>query len=805
MDLVSFADANFEPSHVERDLRILREHAIRKEPDMGKILKNVAPFWKMVIVILIFLVLQAYCDLSLPTFTSNIIDVGVTGKGIEYVMPEKITFEEYKYLEIFMTEDEQKIWESNYKETDSGYQLKDLKKSTLESMDEKFATVLLMNGQMAKVDHDGYAQIVAMITGKDAKDFENISLEEMVSVSQIQLEVTKTEVERNGKTVLIDTVDLRPALVAMRGNGTMPAQFFINMRETVEEKMSALGENMLLTSAKLQTAEVEKNAGINIKSKQKSYLWKAGFIMLGLALLMALSTVVVGYFASKIGAGVGRNLRERVFKKVVGFSNTEINQFSTASLITRSTNDVQQVQLVTTLLLRMIAYAPILGIGGIIKVYTTGASMGWVIACAVLVILGLVGFLMGVAMPKFKAMQKLIDRVNLILREILTGLSVIRAFGREQKEVERFDVANVELTKTMLFTNRVMAFMMPGMMMVMYGLSVAIVWVGSHKIDEGVLQAGTMIAFLTYAILIVMSFLMLSVMAIFVPRASVAAGRIDEVEKTEFSIENPENPELLENVQGKIEFKNVSFCYPGAEEDALEDISFVAEPGKTTAIIGSTGCGKSTLVQMIPRLYDVTDGEILFDGVDIRNMDMKQLRKNIGFVPQKGVLFSGTIASNLRYGNAAATQEEIEEAAEIAQATEFIEKKELKYEDKIAQGGNNVSGGQKQRIAIARAIAKKANVYIFDDSFSALDLKTDGLVRKALKEKVKDATVIIVAQRISTILHADQILVMDDGKIVGKGTHEELLKNCDVYLQIATSQLSGKELGVSGKEENANE
>ena len=483
---------------------------------------------------------------------------------------------------------------------------------------------------------------------------------------------------------------------------------------------------------------------------------------------------------------------------MVRFSNAEMDHFSTASLITRSTNDIQQIQMVSAVMIRMVAYAPILGIGGVLKIIQTGAGMGWIIILAILVILGYVMVLMSVTMPRFKLMQKLVDKINLVSREILTGLSVIRAFGRETEEEK-------DLTKTMLFTNRVMTFMMPGMMLIMNLLTVGIVWVGAHKIDAGSMQVGSMTAFITYAMMIVMAFLMLTAMSIMLPRAAVAAERIDEVIRTESSIEDAKNPEELREHKGVIRFSNVSFRYPGAEADVLEDIDFTAEPGKTTAIIGSTGCGKSTLVNLLPRLYDVTGGSVTLDGQDIRNIRMEDLREEIGFVPQKGVLFSGTIASNLRFGKRDATDEQIKEAAAIAQAADFIEEKQEKYDSVIAQGGSNVSGGQKQRLAIARAIAKQPKIYVFDDSFSALDLKTDAALRKALASKVKDSTVIIVAQRISTILHAEQILVLDDGKIVGKGTHEELLKNCETYQQIARSQLSAKELGIEESEVSVNE
>ena len=488
-------------------------------------------------------------------------------------------------------------------------------------------------------------------------------------------------------------------------------------------------------------------------------------------------------------------MRGNVYKNVINFSNAEMDKYSTASLITRTTNDIQQVQLVTVLMLRMVLYAPILGIGGIFKVMETGAGMEWVIALAVVLIIGVVLLLMVIAMPKFKLMQKLVDNVNLVSREILTGLSVIRAFGREKKEEERFDQANRSLTKTMIFTNRVMTFMMPTMTFIMYGLNVLIIWVASHKIDEGSMQVGAMTAFITYAMQIVMSFLMLTMMSIMLPRAAVSANRIEEVLKEVPSIKDPENPERLEEHNGVVTFNHVSFRYPNAKANVLTDIDFVAKPGQTTAIVGSTGCGKSTLINLIPRLYDVTEGSVMVDGHNVKNISMEELRDEIGYVPQKGVLFSGTIASNLRYGREEATDEEIAEAAQIAQATEFIEGKRDRYNSPIAQGGSNVSGGQKQRLSIARAIAKNPKIYIFDDSFSALDLKTDAALRKELAGKVKDSTVIIVAQRISTILHADQILVMDEGRIVGKGTHEELMSSCEVYQQIARSQMSAKELG----------
>ena len=498
---------------------------------------------------------------------------------------------------------------------------------------------------------------------------------------------------------------------------------------------------------------------------------------------------------------MGRSLRGRLYEKVMHFSNAEMEHFSTASLITRSTNDVQQIQMVTAIFLRMLAYAPILGIGGIIKVIQTRSGMGWLIVAAVIVIFAFVMILMSVALPKFRQMQEKVDGVNLVSREILTGLPVIRAFRREDKEEERFDGVNRELTKTMLFTNRVMTLMMPGMMLIMYALTVAIVWVAAKKIDLGVMQVGSMTAFITYAMLIVMAFLMLTMMSVMLPRAGVAADRIDEVLHTDFTIREATEPKHIETSEGVLKFDHVDFTYPGSREPAIHDIDFTAYPGQTTAIIGSTGCGKSTIVNLIPRLYDVTKGSITLDGIDIRELSMKDLRQQIGFVPQKGVLFSGTIASNLRFGNAEATDAQVVQAAQIAQAEEFIEEKPEKYESPISQGGTNVSGGQKQRLAIARAIAKHPRIFVFDDSFSALDLKTDAKLRKALSDTVQESTVIIVAQRISTILHADQILVLDEGEIVGKGTHEELMKHCTVYQEIAKSQMSAKELGLTDGEE----
>jgi ATP-binding cassette subfamily B multidrug efflux pump len=729
--------------------------------NMSKIFKNMVPYWKTVLIVLVLLVIQAWCDLSLPAYTSDIIDVGIINNGVEHILPEAITTEQFQMAEFFMTEDEKELWENSYEEKDGRYECVVTDEKELDELDETLLLPILLNYQLSSMDESTLKESAAEQMGVDASALENVTVAQM-----------------------------------LQGMGE---EQIMAMRKSADAMLDTMGSSTVKSMGSAYAVARDKEAGVSVDDIQQSYLLFAGLKMIGMALIMGIATILVGFFASRVAAGIGRDLRGNIFKKVVGFSNAEMDHFSTASLITRSTNDIQQIQMVSVLLLRMVAYAPILGIGGVIKVIQTGAGMGWVIILAVLVILGYVMLLVSVSMPKFKLMQKMVDRVNLVSREILTGLSVIRAFGREQKEEERFDEANRDLTKTNLFTNRVMTFMMPGMMMIMNVLTIVIVWVGAHKIDAGTMQVGSMTAFITYAMMIVMSFLMLTMMSIMLPRAAVAAERIDEVLRTESSVKELDQPETLKAHNGVVTFSDVSFRYPGAEADVLEHIDFVAEPGKTTAIIGSTGCGKSTLVNLIPRLYDVTGGTITLDGQDIRTISMEDLREEIGFVPQKGVLFSGTIASNLRFGKRDATDEQVKEAAEIAQAAEFIENKDDKYESAIAQGGSNVSGGQKQRLAIARAIAKQPKIYVFDDSFSALDLKTDAALRKALAEKVKDSTVIIVAQRISTILHAEQIIVLEDGKIVGKGTHEELLHNCDTYRQIAKSQLSAKELGLESE------
>lgn len=763
------------------------------------------PYWRSIFLVILLLLVQAWCDLSLPAYTSDIIDVGIQNSGVEHVIPEAIQAEEFETAKLLMTEDEVKAWEDSFEQKGDVYHRVVNEKEDLDFLDEQMVLPLIMNYQMSSIDEDTFKKSIAEQMGTDASMLQDKSIEEIGASMGMELNTFQKEIkDDDGNTETVTCVDMRQIFKSMEAAGMLQKDQLLSMRDEMEKTIDTMGSSMVKSMGIAYAVSCDKAAGLDVAKIQTTYLWTEGLKMVGMALIMGVVTVLVGLLGARIGAGIGMNLRGSIFKKVVGFSNAEMDQFSTASLITRSTNDIQQIQMVTAMLIRMVAYAPILGIGGIFKVMQTGAGMGWIIVLALLVILGYVGVLMAVTMPKFKLMQKLVDGINLVAREILTGLSVIRAFGREKKEEERFDIANKDLTKTMLFTNRVMTFMMPGMMMIMNVLTIGIVWFGAHKIDAGTMQVGAMTAFITYAMMIVMSFLMLTMMSIMLPRAAVAADRIDEVLRTKAYIIDKENPEKLTEHKGVIRFEHVNFRYPGAEADVLEDIDFTAEPGKTTAIIGSTGCGKSTLVNLIPRLYDVTEGKITFDGKDIRDVSMSDLRDEIGYVPQKGVLFSGTIASNLRFGKDDATEEEIKEAAKIAQATDFIEEKNDKYDSAIAQGGSNVSGGQKQRLAIARAIAKEPRIFIFDDSFSALDLKTDSALRKALASKVKDRTVIIVAQRISTILHAEQILVLNDGKIVGKGTHEELLRNCDTYLEIAKSQLSAKELGLeeSGVSDN---
>ena len=776
---------------------------------MGKIFKNMVPYWYAIIAIVMLLVVQAFGDLSLPQYTSDIIDVGIQNNGIEHILPEKITAEEFELASMYMTDKESTAWENSYTEDGDIYTRNVTDEDQLDTLDEQLLTPIVLTYKMANMSESDFKDMIANSmkqneqTAAMADQVYDMSIDDIASMMKITLHTFEAE---NDNGDMVTYVDMRPLVEQMIASGQMTKETMQQTRDTLEDMMESIGSTTVDSMGVAYAVACDKAAGVDVDHIQMSYLWKEATKMFALTFVMLAAAILAGYLASKVAANIGRKLRSNIFSKVVSFSNAEMDQFSTASLITRSTNDIQQIQMVTVLMLRMILYAPILGIGGIIKVYQTGAGMGWIIGFAVAIIMAFVLLLVSIAMPKFKAMQTLVDALNLVSREILTGLSVIRAFGREKAEEQRFDEANQNLTKTQLFTSRVMTFMMPGMMMIMYGVVLLIVWVSAHRIDAGNLQVGAMTAFITYAMQIVMAFLMLTMLSIMLPRAGVAADRIDEVLRKDSMIKEAKVPKKLAAHKGVLTFSHVDFKYPGAEENVLEDIDFIAEPGKTTAIIGSTGCGKSTLVNLIPRFYDVTQGQITLDGENIREISLEELREEIGFVPQKGILFSGTVASNLRFGKEDATDEEIEEAARIAQATEFIEEKNEKYESAISQGGSNVSGGQKQRLAIARAIIKKPKVFVFDDSFSALDMKTDVVLRKALEEKVKDSTVIIVAQRISTILHADQILVIDEGRIVGKGTHEELLHGCEVYQQIATSQLSEKELGLEiGKEERSHE
>ena len=766
---------------------------------MKRIFKNLIPYWKTIILIVLLLMVQAYCDLSLPQYTSDIIDVGIQNGGVEHITPEKITSKEFREAQIFMNDDEKDLWQSAYTKDGDLYHLNVTDEKKLDDLDDKLLTSIVLTYQLGHMSEADFKDTVKETMEKNpqtapmAEQIDDMSISDIEKLMHTDIDSFKAEDEEGNMAVY---VDMRPLMEDMIASGQMDNSMVKESRKSMEDMISSTGAETLHSMGAAYAVSCNEAAGLDVDDMQMSYLWSEGLKMFMMALLMLAAAIFVSFLAARVGAGVGRDVRGKVFHNVVGFSNAEMDQFSTASLITRSTNDVQQIQMVTAMMLRIVLYAPIIGLGGVYKVAQTGANMEWIIALAVLVIIGFVGILVSITMPKFKVMQKLVDALNLVSREILTGLSVIRAFGREQTEDQRFDVANQNLKKTQLFTNRVMTFMMPGMMMIMNCLVILIMWVSAHRIDTGDLQVGAMTAFITYSMQIVMAFLMLTMMSIMLPRAGVAADRIDEVIRTHSSIEDAAEPKQIIEPKGVLEFDNVCFKYPNAKEDVLHNISFRAEPGKVTAIIGSTGAGKSTLVNLIPRFFDVTSGQITLDGEDIRGVAMKDLRQTIGFVPQKGVLFSGTIASNLRFGNKDATDEQVRTAAEIAQADDFIEEKDEKYDSYISQGGSNVSGGQKQRLAIARAIAKDPKVFVFDDSFSALDMKTDAKLRKALESKVSGATEIIVAQRISTILHADQILVLDDGEIVGKGTHEELLTECDVYRQIAKSQLSAKELGI---------
>lgn len=718
---------------------------------MIKMLKHLGNSAAWIPLIVALLIVQAFCDLALPQYTSDIVDVGIQQGGVDTAALDKIRGESFEKLLMFDKSDRLLKWYYYGDDTD-----------------------VARRGESTETVEPCITYPAAVVYALENADSSMLP-------AGVQLPEGMTIVD---------------ALLAM------PEELRKPMIDEVNKQFEGYSDIMLSQMA-IGFARSELEAqGTDMDALRMNYIFKTGAKMMGMALLSMAVSIAVGFIAAQLGALFGMNVREKIFKKVISFSNSEMDKFSTASLITRSTNDIQQVQMVIVMMLRMILYAPILGIGGVIKVVRTGTGMGWIIFIAVAAILILVSVLMSVAMPKFKMMQKLIDRLNLVTREILTGLPVIRAFSREEYEEQRFDTANKNLMQTQLFTNRVMTFMMPFMTLIMNGISILIVWFGAKGIDGGEMQVGDMMAFLTYTMQIVMSFLMLTMMSIMLPRASVSANRISEVLETETSISDKENASESGITEGRVKFDDVSFSYGDSEEKVLHHISFTATPGETTAIIGSTGSGKSTMINLIPRFFDVTEGTITVDGTDVRDFSQHYLRENIGLVPQKGVLFSGTIASNLRFGGDTASDEQLREAAAIAQSTDFIEAKPEKYESPIAQGGTNVSGGQKQRLSIARAIVKKPKIYIFDDSFSALDYKTDAALRKALNEQVSGSTVIIVAQRISTILHADKIIVLDEGRIAGMGTHEELLESCEIYKQIASSQLSENELKRGKSSEN---
>lgn len=723
---------------------------------MLKVLKNLKESWISVIAIILLLIVQATGDLTLPDYTSKIVNVGIQNGGIEDVAPNVIRKSTMDSLLIF-TEDDDKIL-SDYKEISK----ENLSEDEYNKLVKKYPA--LENETLYKLNK---------ISNSEKEELKSIMTKPLMITEYLNNEEMATQ----NKTQLIS-------------NPTMLS--------SINEKIDSMQDSILEQAAIQEVKEEYKAIGINMDNLQNRYILMAGLKMLGISFIIMASAILIMCLSARVGAKLAKTLREKVFKKVLSFSNKEFSEYSTASLITRSTNDIQQIQGLIGMLFRVVVYAPIIGIGGFLRVLNqSDNSMAWIIGVAILAILFIVATLFIIAMPKFKKLQELIDKLNLVAREILTGLPVIRAFNTEKREESRFDDANKTLTKTNLFVNRAMSFMMPCLMLVMNCISLLIVWVGAHGVDNGTMQVGNMMAFIQYTMQIVMSFLMISMVSIILPRASVSANRINEVLETDEFIKESNKPKQLNpDKKGLVEFKNVGFKYPDSDEEVLSDITFTARPGETTAIIGSTGSGKSTIVNLIPRFYDITSGNLLIDGVDIKDISNKDLRKIIGFVPQKGLLFSGTIESNIKYGNPDMPDKQMEEAAQIAQATEFIESKSLRYQEPIAQGGSNVSGGQKQRLSIARAIAIDPEILVFDDSFSALDFKTDSILRAELSKKTKDKTVIIVAQRINTILNADQIIVLEDGKIVGKGTHEELIKNNETYRQIALSQLSEEELNI---------
>jgi len=755
---------------------------------MLKVLKNLKKTLGSVIAIVILLCIQATTDLALPDYTSKIVNIGIQAGGIENAVPKLISKADMKKTLLFTENDEEIL--SNYTllgEEKNKEQEKILNKYLGKDYNVEPNTIYVLNDVNEETENNLEKDLAGALMGATA-----ISNEE--TANQIKQKIIEN-VQEPQKTYMQNK-----SLVELISN--MPEEQKNQVLQEFTKKIDEMNDSIKEQGAVSAVKQLYKDLGVNTDKLQNDYILLAGLQMLGVASITMISAVSIMLLSARVAAMLGKTLREKVFKKVSQFSNAELNEFSTASLITRSTNDVQQIQQLITLLFRVVVYAPIIGIGGFVKVLTeTDNSMAWIIGIAIFAILVIVATLFAVAMPKFKKLQELTDKLNEVTREILTGIPVIRAFHKEKKEEKRFDDANKDLMKTNVFVNRAMSLMMPLLMFVMNAIMILIVWVGGHKIDEGIMQVGDMMAFIQYTMQIVMSFLMISMVSIMLPRASVSAKRINQVLETEPLIKDKKETKKLDpSKKGLVEFKNVSFRYPDADTEILEDIDFIAEPGKTTAIIGSTGSGKSTVVNLIPRFYDTTEGEIYVDGVNVKDVSQKELRDVIGFVPQKGTLFSGTIESNIKYSDENMSDEQMISAAEIAQATEFIENKEEKYKSPISQGGGNVSGGQKQRISIARAIAKNPEIFVFDDSFSALDFKTDSKLREALAEKTENKTVIIVAQRISTILNADKIIVLEEGKMVGEGTHEELMKNNETYRQIALSQLSEEELGQKGGE-----
>mgnify|MGYP000903473200 CR=1 FL=1 len=747
---------------------------------MFRIIKEIKPFIITILIIIVLLFVQAMTELALPDYMSNIVNVGIQQNGIENAVPEVIRAEKLDRIKELLNEDERILVENSYRLVRK------------EDIDEKEFKKYLKKYPILETES---LYVLDISSEKNIEELNSILAKAIIVVWGIE-----QGAEQNAFPFIsnVHKGNLPEGIDPFKMLKTLPEEQLKEIMARIDEQFNIMPESIIIQSA-INFIRAEYEAiGVNIRQNQFRYVMYVGVIMLLIAILSMGASIAVGFLSARVSSSLGKNLREKVFKKVISFSNVEFDDFSTASLITRSTNDIQHIQMFFIMLLRMVFYAPILGIGGVIRALNTDTSMAWIIAVGVIAVLSLVTLLFSIATPKFKKMQKLIDRVNLVMREALNGLMVIRAFNTQKLEESKFDKANKDLTKTNLFVARLMTFMWPTMMLIMNGISLLIVWVGAHQIEDGTIQVGDMMAFMQYAIQIIMSFLMISMVSIMLPRASVSAQRIAEVIDREIAIKDPEiiAPQISDS-KCTIEFKNVSFKYPGAKEYVLKDISFIAKPGETTAFIGGTGSGKSTLINLIPRFYDVKEGQILINGVDIRDMKLHHLREKIGYVPQKSVLFSGTIESNLKYGkNADATDQEVQKAIEIAQAKEFVDEKDKGIQSEISQGGTNVSGGQKQRLSIARALTKKPQIFIFDDSFSALDFRTDAALRKALSNEIMDKTVLIVAQRISTIMNSENIIVLDEGRVVGMGTHQELLKDCDVYKQIALSQLSEEELAI---------